>query len=1210
MKLNPCVFSLCVIIAFGGAAFGVPANSKVWTFTQPDGTTFQAVLLGDEFYSYHQTLEGEIILQDRDSGEWFYAELRADGSLQKTPARVGQDRLVNSALNRGQSQWPKALQEAADRRASEMRSDSNPMKRLPLTGTTKGVLLLANFSDTSTTHSGNTFSGLMNTTEYKSNGALGSVKDYYLEASYGQLTLQTDVHGWFPLPETHAYYGEDDPDPTKNAKDLNVRQMIEDAITAADPTVNFADYDSDGDRWVDMFGVAHQGLGQEVTGRDSNYIWSHRGSLSQAMTVDGVRIQHYYTVPELSDGSQLTTIGVFCHEIGHFLGLPDLYDYDRTSVGVGHWSIMASGSWLGPNGNGAKPCHFDAWCKYMLGWISPQIIYDPQSGVPLPGFDTHPTALLIPVDPYQDGEYFLVSNRYARATASAATGFDEYLPGSGALILHVDDYMPDNDDETRKKIDVEEADGLAFLDMSLAENNYNRGDPGDLYPNGASVFDDSTNPNSRDNDGIGTGIAVYNFTGAGTDTMACDVTPHAQLQGYTVLYDLMGNDRDYSRGYNDGDDYACVRFVSEQGGTLERVKTHFVYEGTTDYTVNVYSEWRGNGPAGLLTTQSGSHTGNSYEEIFLSEPQTFDKGAEFVIEIRYNTWGGYGWPLPVVDDGACSERTYVRSSSTAAYYQYTKANDRPYDALIRAGLRAPSPSGETAVKEYVCTHPPENIPDGSTLTWNLYIEDVGTITDLNVKLNVSHTRGSDLHVVLSRPPKLDVGQLSVVLSSGDGSWTDGDDTIFDDEAPMNDSTYRQPTGRLSAFDGDSITGPWILTITDRSRGQVGTLYSWSLIVELETDPEMVKLTASDGAPRDQFGCSVSISGDCAIVGAFLDDDNGNDSGSAYIFKRVGSSWTQQDKLIASDGAFRDYFGWSVSISGDYAIIGAFGDDDNGERSGSAYVFKRQGSRWVQQGKLVASDGTRMDSFGYSVSISGGYAIVGADDSAYIFKRDGSGWMQQDKLIASDGAYMDSFGFSVSLDGDYAVIGAHRDDDNGADSGSAYIFKRAGNSWTQEGKLIASDGAPKEWFGYSVSIRGDSAIIGARKDNDSGSESGSAYIFKRVGNSWTQQDKLIASDRVPYDRSDRSVSISGDSAIIGTPFDDGNVADSGSAYVFRRVGNSWTQQDKLTAWDGAADDYFGTEVSISGGYAIIGAPGDENGKSPGSAYIFRLSQIAD
>jgi len=377
--------------------------------------------------------------------------------------------------------------------------------------------------------------------------------------------------------------------------------------------------------------------------------------------------------------------------------------------------------------------------------------------------------------------------------------------------------------------------------------------------------------------------------------------------------------------------------------------------------------------------------------------------------------------------------------------------------------------------------------------------------------------------------------------------------------------------------------------------------------------ERQKLLAPDGAASDWFGYSVSISGDLAIVGAYRDDDKGNNSGSAYIFGWDGTSWSQQQKLTASDGAGYDWFGWSVSISGDLAIVGAYYDDDKEANSGSAYIFKRDGTGWSQQQKLTASDGAARDYFGASVSISSDKIIVGAyrdDDkgidsgSAYIFKQDGTAWVQQQKLTASDGTAYDSFGYSVSISGDLAIVGACYDDDKGDYSGSAYIFRWDGTSWSQQQKLTASDGAAYDFFGYSVSISGDYAIVGAVRDDNKGYSSGSAYIFKRNGTSWVQQQKLLASDGAAYDFFGYSVSISGDFAIVGAVWDNDKGDNSGSAYIFKRNGTSWVQQQKLIASDGAVDDNFGLSVSISGDYAIVGAYcDDDKGSDSGSAYVF-------
>ena len=209
-----------------------------------------------------------------------------------------------------------------------------------------------------------------------------------------------------------------------------------------------------------------------------------------------------------------------------------------------------------------------------------------------------------------------------------------------------------------------------------------------------------------------------------------------------------------------------------------------------------------------------------------------------------------------------------------------------------------------------------------------------------------------------------------------------------------------------------------------------------------------KITASDGATDDLFGHSVSISGDYAVVGAIGDDDKGSRSGSAYVYKRSGTSWVEEAKLLPDDGAADDQFGISVSIDDDYAVAGAFGDDVNGDFSGSAYVFKRSGTTWAQEDKLLPTDAAEGDQFGRSVSISGNNTVVGAlfhDDngdfsgSAYLFGRSGTSWSQEAILLASDGAADDEFGGSVSIDGDYAIVGTQNHDDNGTESGAAYLY---------------------------------------------------------------------------------------------------------------------------------------------------------------------------
>jgi hypothetical protein len=395
------------------------------------------------------------------------------------------------------------------------------------------------------------------------------------------------------------------------------------------------------------------------------------------------------------------------------------------------------------------------------------------------------------------------------------------------------------------------------------------------------------------------------------------------------------------------------------------------------------------------------------------------------------------------------------------------------------------------------------------------------------------------------------------------------------------------------------------TTTPMASSGITKFYSTDNWIEEE------KLLASDGQEGDNFGCYVSLSGDTALVGAWLDGDNGYHSGSAYVFIRNNTTWTQQAKLLPSDGEEDNLFGWSVSLDNDTALIGAYWDDDNGDKSGSVYVFTRKGTAWTQQAKLLASDGAIMDYFGYSVSLSENTALISAplDDyngdasgSAYIFTHTGTTWTQQAKLVAADGAIGDNFGNRVFLAGDTALIGADGDD---GIRGAAYVFTRTGTSWTQQAKLLASDGQGEDFFGDFVSLSGDTAIIGAAGDDDNGDWSGSAYVFIRNNTTWTQQAKLLASDGYAWDYFGDSVSLSGDTAVITAPQDDDNGVDSGSAYVFTRTGTTWTEQQKLIASDGQEGDTFGwLSVSLDGDSAIIGScRDDDNGLDSGSAYVF-------
>lgn len=376
---------------------------------------------------------------------------------------------------------------------------------------------------------------------------------------------------------------------------------------------------------------------------------------------------------------------------------------------------------------------------------------------------------------------------------------------------------------------------------------------------------------------------------------------------------------------------------------------------------------------------------------------------------------------------------------------------------------------------------------------------------------------------------------------------------------------------------------------------------------MDTLLEQMKLAAGDGATNDFFGWSVSIDGDTAIVGALLDDDNGDNSGSAYILSRSGGTWTQQQKLTPSDGAAFDQFGQSVYMSGDTAVAGAPFDDDNGSSSGSAYVFTRSGGTWVQQQKLTPADGEAGDRFGFSVSIDNDTVVIGAvtdDDngsdsgSAYVFTRSGGVWTQQQKLTPMLGTgffpqAFDQFGVSVSVSGDLVLIGANGKDMFWGNQGAAYFFHRSGGVWGQKNLVFDGSGSANDQFGSSVSIDGDVALIGVPLDDDKGSASGSVFLYiGSLSGNFSPLLKLTASDGATGDQFGFSVSVNGDTAVVGSFLDNDVPNDSGSAYIFRSTGGkfNWSaqQKQKLTASDDAAGDRFARSVSLSGSTVLIGA----------------------
>ncbi len=446
---------------------------------------------------------------------------------------------------------------------------------------------------------------------------------------------------------------------------------------------------------------------------------------------------------------------------------------------------------------------------------------------------------------------------------------------------------------------------------------------------------------------------------------------------------------------------------------------------------------------------------------------------------------------------------------------------------------------------------------------------------------------------------------------------------------------------------------------------------------LTIDPiaQQAYLKAGNAGAGDGFGVCVSISDDTVVVGAPEKDG----TGAAYVFVRSGVAWTQQAYLKASNAGGGDYFGYAVAVSGDTVVVGACQEassttgvnstpNDNATYAGAAYVFVRSGTTWTQQAYLKASNTGAYDSFGEAVAVSGDTVVVGAtyEDSsttgvdstpnnsgsnsgaAYIFVRSGTEWTQQAYLKASNTGGGDHFGVAVAVSDETVVVGAswegssttgvNSTPNEGASlSGAAYVFTRSGTTWSQQAYLKASNTGAGDYFGYPVSITGDTMVVGAFGEDsgttgvdstpdENAANSGAAYVFVRSGTAWTQQAFLKASNAGAGDYFGMGVGISGDTVTVGAYAEDSSstgvnsspnesAANSGAAYVFTRSGTAWIQQAYLKAFNAGASDCFGTWVAVSGDTVVVGAhtedssstgvnsTSNESAPNSGAAYVF-------
>jgi M6 family metalloprotease-like protein len=437
MKTNKTIEIILFFIFFiSGKLSGVPAYPYIIQILQPDGEELSVRMRGDEKMRWMESEDGYSLLYD-DDRNIVYAVKDDRGNMVPSSVKARNMALRSDKNREWLSKIPKYLQYSQEQKAillqtgkiireSRLRSDDNTSKSA--LGTAKAVCALIEFPNTTLTYTREDFEQLMNQIGYLNGIQKGSVRDFYLENSYGQLDLIITVVGPYMAQHDYSYYGEN----RGSMYDYRVEELAKEAanLTFTDPNINPADYDNDGDGYIDTFHFLFAGYGEE-SGAPANTIWSHKGNFSYPITYGNKKLDTYSCSPELRNnrGTNMTYIGAICHELCHVFGAPDYYDTDNEDngsfIGTGDWDLMASGSW---NNSGATPAHINMYQKIDFGWVKPVELSSPQAIEAMPNSAENPTAYVIRSN--NPDEYYILENRQK-------TGFDEKVPGSGLLIYHV-----------------------------------------------------------------------------------------------------------------------------------------------------------------------------------------------------------------------------------------------------------------------------------------------------------------------------------------------------------------------------------------------------------------------------------------------------------------------------------------------------------------------------------------------------------------------------------------------------------------------------------------------------------------------------------------------------------------------------------------------------------------------------------------------------
>lgn len=1286
---NIAVFTLVLLgllVARPAALDASPASPHPISHRQPDGNVITIYIRGGEHFHWYEDANQYTIMES--NGAFFYARLDDRGQLTATNLLVGRADPAQAGLTKRILPAPEHRHSLLgghdhEHQHDDIRGGGGPAALIAggggAIGTVKNVVIMMRFSD----HVGRTLPSqsdmevlFNNVGPHATLAPTGSVRDVYLENSYGLLTINSTAFGWVTLPNTEAFYAGG----ASGLGNATFQQSLVDALVGLDPFIDFNQFDDNGDDQVDAIAFIHSGYGAEWGGTDcfgatsANRIWSHRSTMPAWTSAEGVRVGPYHISPGVwgTCGSDIGRVGVIAHETGHFFGLPDLYDTNGGSSGIGSWCMMAN-SW-GFDGSQLHPPSFSAWCKMQLGWVNPVVISPGTYNVPQ--VNTNQTIYRINHN-YPPGEYLLIENRQP-------IGFENIMPQGGLFVWHIDEGKGGNTDQGFPgQAGWPENNSHYMVALLQADGDYDleRGggsDAGDPYRSPfATLLSNTTVPNTyryQDGNVSPTGNTITAISSSSNNMSFTYTRPNfdCNLNGFEDAEDIAGLVSDDCN--NDARPDECeIHVTSIAGGgpffCVSNCDADCNLSGVPDACELAGNDCNGDlrpDECGVLTAcevegitgddvDAGSRFGSSlsvFSDLMIVGDETndtlgIDAGAAYAFKRSGANWINYG-PKMVGFDTVAGD-AFGCAAGVFSSVAVVGAKNHAHSGFTEAG----------AVYAFADT--------GSG--WSQYQKVLALDPGTGDRFGASISMDGDT-LAVGAPSESGKGAVYIFRRSGGLNWTQEVKIVGWDSVAGDDF------GEYVSLRSDT------LVVSARGRDEQGSNSGAAYVFFYDgiSWTGLQKLQPSNGTTGDRFGrCSVLYP--LIACGAPENDALGANSGSAYVFRYDLSSQFYQEEtvLTPAGGAAGNRFGSAVATGNGFVAVGSESASPGGiSQGGSVTVFQYVQPSWVEFLTVSAADAVAGDQFGASLNPvfvndriwaaapapSGArfghvyeYAIGGNDcncnaagDSCDIVlgtpDGNGNGIPDEcedldcngnginDATDVTNATSLDCNGNGRPDECEIAALSAapggpffcqENCDADCDESGVPDVCELAANDCngdtlhdacgiaigcddTEAARLEAADPASSDNFGAAVDIRGDVIIAGANWDDcGAGADCGSAYVFRRTGNLWSQEQKLTAADAGANDNFARAVSINGDLAAVGSFADDcGAGADCGAIYVYRRQGGNWVQEQKLTAGDPATADTLGLPVAIEGNMVVAGASGVDclAGNNCGAVYAFR------